>query len=223
MDAHRFAWNKQQHLLQMALSQPEKHPEWRSLFLSQHAQVHSHRVANVGEWSFEDEVLDGLEDAALRIIPSKGEHSIAWILWHLARCEDLTMNMLIAGNDQVFERQGWKKKLRSPFIHTGNKIDAQEILHFSDAIDLEQLKAYRAAVGASTQHVVNRLTPDELRQKVRSERMDKVKVLEVVLDPGILNYWSRRTIAGLLLMPPTRHCFIHLNEALRIKLALHVK
>jgi hypothetical protein len=37
---------------------------------------------------------------------------------------------------------------------------------------------------------------------------------------GILQYWSKRTIAGLLLMPPTRHNFLHLNEALRIKLKL---
>jgi hypothetical protein len=35
-----------------------------------------------------------------------------------------------------------------------------------------------------------------------------------------VDYWSRRTVAGLLLMPPTRHCFLHLNEALRIKHAL---
>jgi hypothetical protein len=29
--------------------------------------------------------------------------------------------------------------------------------------------------------------------------------------------WSKRTVAGLLPMPPTRHNFLHLNEALRIK------
>ena len=34
---------------------------------------------------------------------------------------------------------------------------------------------------------------------------------------GVLNYWSKRTIAGLLLMPPTRHNFLHLNEALRLR------
>lgn len=33
----------------------------------------------------------------------------------------------------------------------------------------------------------------------------------------IVTYWSKRTIAGLLLMPPTRHNFLHLNEAFRIK------
>jgi len=33
----------------------------------------------------------------------------------------------------------------------------------------------------------------------------------------VIDYWSGLTLAGLLLMPPTRHNFIHLNEALRLK------
>lgn len=36
----------------------------------------------------------------------------------------------------------------------------------------------------------------------------------------ILNYRSKRTIAGLLLMPPTRHNFLPLGEAQRIKTKL---
>ena len=34
---------------------------------------------------------------------------------------------------------------------------------------------------------------------------------------GVLEYWSRRTMAGLLLMPATHHNLTHLNEAVRIK------
>lgn len=33
----------------------------------------------------------------------------------------------------------------------------------------------------------------------------------------LIEYWSRRKIAGLLLMPPTRHNFVHLNKSMRIK------
>jgi hypothetical protein len=33
----------------------------------------------------------------------------------------------------------------------------------------------------------------------------------------ILDYWGKRTKAGLLLMPATRHNFLHLNEAQRLK------
>jgi hypothetical protein len=40
-----------------------------------------------------------------------------------------------------------------------------------------------------------------------------------VLEAGksVLDYWGGFTVAGLLLMPPTRHNFIHLNEILRIR------
>jgi hypothetical protein len=34
---------------------------------------------------------------------------------------------------------------------------------------------------------------------------------------GLIDYWSRRTIAGLLLMSPTRHDFTQLNQACRLK------
>ena len=222
MDPHFAAWNKQQHLLQIALSSPEEHPEWMALFLSQHGQVHSKKVSLTENWSFEDAVLNGMDEAALRLMPTRFEHSVAWILWHLARCEDLTVNMLVAGEEQVLYRQGWIDRLNSPILHTGNEINLQEIALFSQSINLENLKAYRAAVGVSTREVVSCLTPGELSKMVQPDRMDKLRALGVVLDPGILNYWSHRTIAGLLLMPATRHCITHLNEAGRIKQALHM-
>ncbi len=220
MDLNHATWNIQQHSLQDALSDPEKHPEWRVLFLSQHAQLNTRKLSNDETWSFEDEVLGEMNDTNLRAIPPGGEHSIAWILWHLARCEDLTMNMLVGGIDQVYARQVWRDQLRTPIDHTGNAISVDEIMRFSQAIDLNSLKAYRLAVGESTRRVANQLTAYELKQTVNQKRMDDVRALGMVMDPAVLDYWSRRTIAGLLLMPPTRHCFTHLNEALRIKRAL---
>jgi hypothetical protein len=44
---------------------------------------------------------------------------------------------------------------------------------------------------------------------------DERAVLEAASD--ITDYWGKRTIAGLLLMPATRHNLVHLNEALRLK------
>jgi hypothetical protein len=45
--------------------------------------------------------------------------------------------------------------------------------------------------------------------------MDEGAVVEAAR--GLIDYLGNRTISGLLLMPPTRHNFIHLNEAERIK------
>jgi len=219
MDRNRSAWNKHQQILQDALSSPEKHPECISLFLSQHAQVHSSRMTTRGEWSFEDEVLDKLDEIAIRMVPIRSEHSIAWILWHLARIEDVSMNILVAGTDQIFERQGWGEKLNSLISDTGNEFDLEQVTQLSKVVNLDNLKKYRIAVGLSTQQIVSQLSPALLKQKVNPDRIIKVRESGAVMPAasGILDYWSKRTIAGLLLMPPTRHCFLHLNEALRIK------
>jgi hypothetical protein len=33
----------------------------------------------------------------------------------------------------------------------------------------------------------------------------------------LLDYWGKQKVAGLLLMPATRHLMVHLNEAVRLK------
>jgi hypothetical protein len=42
-----------------------------------------------------------LPDEAARYISINGEHSIAWMIWHVACCEDITMSLLVAGGLQV--------------------------------------------------------------------------------------------------------------------------
>lgn len=45
--------------------------------------------------------------------------------------------------------------------------------------------------------------------------LDEGAVVEAARD--LTEYWGRRDIAGLLLMPATRHNLVHLNESLKIK------
>ena len=113
MDPHRKHWNQQQQKLQRALVRPADHASAIDLFLSQHAMVHSARLARTGLWSFDDEVWQDLDDADARRIPRHGEHSIAWIYWHMARIEDVTMNVLVAGRPQLALREGWLERIKS--------------------------------------------------------------------------------------------------------------
>jgi hypothetical protein len=49
--------------------------------------------------------------------------------------------------------------------------------------------------------------------------LEQVKAQGAVVPAAgwLLDYWAGLTLAGLLLMPPTRHNFVHLNEALRAR------
>jgi hypothetical protein len=66
---------------------------------------------------------------------------------------------------------------------------------------------------------VKQLRPEELKLKVEPARLERVMVEGAVEEAarGLIDTWGNRTIAGLLLMPPTRHNFVHLNEAARLK------
>jgi hypothetical protein len=89
----------------------------------------------------------------------------------------------------------------------------------STAIHPQALRAYRSEVGRRTREIVRLLSPEDLKRSVDSVRLQNVRDEGALLPEaeGLLEYWGNRNIAGLLLMPPTRHNFVHLNECLAIK------
>jgi hypothetical protein len=219
MDPARKNWNARQRELRTFLTNPVSYHQAIDLFLQQHAEVHSGIMSSVGSLSFEDEVINDMADNQIRCIPDQMEHSIIWIIWHLARIEDVTMNMLVAGKKQVFDTGNWSGRLNVSFIHTGNAMSKGEIIELSNGMNIDQLRKYRTAVGRQTEKIVKQLDSAEIDQKVSSSRLNLVLQERAVVEDakGIVDYWRKKTVAGLLLMPPTRHCFIHLNEALKIK------
>ena len=218
MDPHRKLWNDNHQKLNRALAKGDRATAI-PLFLDQHAMVHSANVAKARLWSFEDELLHDMSEAEIRKIPGGDEHSIAWILFHVARIEDITMNMLIAGTPQLFRRGDWGRKMNVSILHSANEMDDQAVAELSAEIDIQCLRDYRAAVAGRTRQIVQRLGAEVFKRRVDPARIETV-LREGAVTPEaveIAHYWGEKTIAGLLLMPPTRHCILHLNEGLRIK------
>jgi hypothetical protein len=219
MDARRKSWNQQQQVLRQSLASLNNLPRAIDLFLRQHAMMHAAGMSQMGLRSFEDEILGGLAEQQMRIIPRNLDHSIAWVLWHMTRIEDATMNLLVAGSPQVLLREDWLERMEIPVRDTGNAMDPDGVADLSAAINVQALQAYRLSVGRRTRAIVNQLQPHELKQKVDPARLGQMTAEGAVRAEasGLLEYWSRLTITGLLLMPPTRHAFVHWNEALLIK------
>jgi hypothetical protein len=219
MDSNRKIWNRAQKRLRALLDQNLPPEHVFDLFYDQHAVLHSKRMGASVAWSFEDEILNDLEDLHFRQVPAQHSHSIAWLLWHMARIEDVTMSMLVAGEPQLLNEGVWITDLGIESVDTGNAMSADEIQVLSQTIHIEHLREYRCAVGKRTVDIVRKLIPQQLKNKVDAVRIQHIaEVGAVKADAfGVLDYWSRRTIGGLLLMPATRHNLIHLNEAERVK------
>ncbi len=211
--------NKQQTRLRNLLSDSDKFKEAMQMFLKHHAMLHSAKISDEKLWSFEDEILDDMSEEQVRRIPQNCEHSVAWCIWHNGRIEDITMNILVADGTQVLFQDEWLNRMKITARHSGNAVDQEENIDLSNRIDIQALRAYRLAVGRQTQKIAKQITADELKNKVVPQRlqrvMDEGAIVEAAND--IIDYWGKRNIAGLLLMPATRHNIVHLNEALRIK------
>jgi hypothetical protein len=217
-EGYRKLCLKRQTQLRKMMLKPDQQNAAIQLFLQQHAMLHSKKVANTEAWSYEDEILDGMPNERVRQIPKGCEHSIAWLIWHMARCEDITMNLLAAGRPQVLT-DDWLAQTKSPIVDTANEMKMDQLISFSNSMDIGALRGYRCAVGMRTREIVMQLRSDDLLKKVDPSRLQKVVELEVVVDAArpIIDYWGSRTIAGLLLMPASRHNLTHLNEAWDLK------
>ncbi len=135
MVTDRKGLNKQQTVLRQLLACGGDRAQAITLFLKQHAQLHSGGMAGLGLWSYEDELLDDIPPEQAKRVQVNEQHSIAWELWHIARIEDVAMNMLVAGEEQVFVRDGWRTRLAISFQDTGNAMEPAEVAKLSAEIN----------------------------------------------------------------------------------------
>lgn len=218
----RKAWNGQHKLLTGIILRPSEHARAVELFLHQHTWLYASKMSNAGFHTFEDAVMEKLEDRTFRAYPVQAtdtKNSIAWHLWHLARIEDMTMNILVAGGQQVLHTGNWLRKMNIRFLHSGNAMGEGDVAELSSRIDREALLEYRVAVGRQTRRMISSLEPGAFKEKVRAERIQRLFEEGAVLQEasGIADYWSNKTVGGLVLMPATRHHLLHLNKCARIK------
>jgi hypothetical protein len=219
MEPIRKQWNERQKLLRQLLVKPETYSEGIELFLNQHAAVHDSQLSLPAQPTFEAEIWDGLTEGAARCQPPGEDHSIVWCVWHLARVEDITLNQLVAGLPQVFIREGWQARLNTHLRDTGNAMPPEYIRQLSREVDLDALRAYRLAVGRATREVVSALHPGSRNLKIDNSRLQALLNQGDVRPQagGLLEYWGGLTINGILLMPPTRHSLVHINETVKLK------
>lgn len=214
-------WNSNLKCLREIFTRKDKIEESKSLFLMLHSMVHSSDMSGINEKTFEDELWEGLDESKFKTSTNEKGRTIAYGIWHSTRIEDITMNILVDGGIQVLNSGNWKEKINSKISDTGNALNEEEILEFSKSINMQELKNYRIAVGRKTQEIVKKLTYEDMKKKfdkVQLKRIiDEGAVLDVEASNWLIDFWGKKNVAGILLMPGTRHHIVHLNESFRAK------
>jgi hypothetical protein len=218
----RKLWNENHKKLTSIILKPLEHKTTIDLFLNQHSLLHSSNMSNSAIVTLEDELVKDIKEESLRkypVVAPDTKNSIVWHIWHITRIEDMTMNVLVNNGLQVFYSSDWQKQLKVDYPHSGNEMTEEEIADLSNNIDIPALFEYRLEVGRKTREVVSNLLSGEFKQKVEAERILKLDEQNAVKKEAswLLEYWGNKSIAGLILMPATRHIYLHINKSIRIK------
>jgi hypothetical protein len=126
-------------------------------FLAQHAATHASDVYD-GRPSRFDRLLADLSEAQMRERPAAGVNSLVWLLWHMARTEDVAVNLVVAASAQVFDG-AWARRMNIERPDMGTGMTDAEVAALSAAADVAGVRAYRSAVGRRTREVVGALAP----------------------------------------------------------------
>lgn len=212
-------WNEKLQNLRKIIMQPDKIDDIKRMCLELHEMVHTSKMSGTQSPTFEDELWKNLDEQTARSAINEKGRTVLYGLWHSARIEDITMNILVAGQNQVFEEGNWQKRIKSPIKNTGNGLTGQEIFEFSQKIDISELQEYRMAVGRKTREIISSLKGTDLKKKMSKDSLQRIIDEEAVENiesaNWLIDFWGKKNMAGILLMPVTRHHIVHINESLR--------
>jgi hypothetical protein len=188
-------------------------------FLDLHAATHAPDVAGrdgVERW------LSGLPEDHMRRRPREGLNSIVWLLWHMARTEDVAVNLVVAGRAQVFD-EAWARRMKVPRPDMGTGMTTDEVATLSEHADVAAVRRYRSAVGIRTREVVQALAPgawDEILSLADTTRAAAVGAFgrndEWVEGVGH-RPWQGHTRGHQLGQTAIRHNTAHIGEGVTIR------
>jgi uncharacterized damage-inducible protein DinB len=115
--------------------------------------------------------IAGLAPTEVRWQPTLHTNHIAWLVWHIARVEDLWVSRL-RRSPEVWTADGWADRFRMDPVSAGNGQTIEEVRAMPE-ISLTDLMAYFEAVRAVTRRYLAQATDADLAQEYPGGRMPR--------------------------------------------------
>src|SRR5262245_6688376 len=190
-------------------------------FLGCHAATHAADVSD-GRGPGADRWLAGLSDDQMRVRPARGMNSLVWLLWHMARTEDVAVNFVVAARPQVFD-DGWAQRMNIPRHDMGTGMTADEVRDLTERADIAAVRAYRTAVGKRTREMIRALHPTVWDEILGIEDTTRAAVAGAFgpndewVDGVGHRPWQGHTRGDQLGATAIRHNAAHIGEAVTIR------
>jgi hypothetical protein len=188
-------------------------------FLLDHARVHAASLTNnAGGLSVAELAARNLTDDQWRLRPH-GLNSLAWIFWHIARFEDVAVNVMVSGRRQVFHEGGWADRLGIHRADAGTEMTFTEVEDLSQTVDVPAIRDYRNAVGSRTRQIAASLRPDDLDGIPPAERLERIRSEGVFIPKAewVLKIWEGKPAGWFLAWLAAGHSYMHLGQGRWVK------
>lgn len=226
MDIVPSDWSCRHKKLNQVIRNTKYFTEAIEMILDLHKDLHPFIVSGLNGRNLIDTLLDDLKQNEYAVMPTSKDETIAWAIWHIARIEDLTMNILVNNGTQIFN-ESWKMRMNSSISDTGNAMSDDEIMNFSKRIDISELLKYRNEVGMRSREIVRNLHPADMKRKILPDATSRVLreggVTEQTDSIWLLDFWGKKDVSGIILMPLTRHQTLHLNDCYKWREIIRTK
>jgi len=192
----------------------------RDMFLDQHAAMHSAAVGG-NKMSASERAFTGLTDEQMRVRPREDLNSLAWLMWHIARAEDIFINTILGVRTQLFDDDGWAKRLAVTRRDFGIGMTSAEVTELTRQIDLGALREYRDAVGRRTRDVVGGFKAQDWEGTVSADAVQRAAGEGAfgVRTEQIVKAFPGRPRSAMLSGIALFHSAGHLGEAATVRTA----
>ena len=112
------------------------------------------------------EALKELTEEDLTWSPKAGCNSIIFILWHLARAEDILITSILRNSKEVYESEGWQERLGTPVKESGFQYNTTQLQSWPMP-KVEIVQRYASSVREKTIALLSSLDGTKLSEVAR--------------------------------------------------------
>jgi hypothetical protein len=191
----------------------------RDLLLDEHGRMHAVGVTG-DKGTLAERTFGGLSDEQMRVRPREDLNSLAWLMWHIARAEDIFANLILSGRDQVMDDR-WLARLKTPRRDFGIGMTKAEVAELSGQIDIAALREYRDAVGRRTQDVIRGFGAADWQGELQAAALERAAALSCFGARGdmVVKAFTGRPRLGILGGLLVTHSAMHMGEAQTVRSA----
>ncbi len=191
----------------------------RDLLLDEHGRMHAASVTGE-KGSLAERTFGGLTDDQMRVRPREDLNSLAWLMWHIARAEDIFANIILSGRPQVVD-DGWLARLRISRLDFGIGMTKAEVADLTAQVDVAALRDYRDAVGRRTQEVIRGFGPSDWQGELQAPALEKAAGRGCFGPNGamVAKAFTGRPRVGILGGLLVTHAAMHMGEAQTVRTA----